>query len=103
MDQQKKSPRKRRRLTRENPETQPHVVEIDNDVEEGQATNSVTTPSITFEQLTREHDVRFYTGFINGDIFKTLFNHLSFRASTMRYWDGAKRTSESSSYCILKG
>ena len=55
--------------------------------------------SLTFEQLTRECDVHFYTGFIKVDIFKALFEHLKFKASSMKYWDGAKKTLKPSSYC----
>ena len=95
-DSQKKLPRKRRRLLGEK---ENEIVEIHSDEEEiDSGSAAACNPSITFEQLTREHDIRFYTGFINGEIFKTLFNHLSFKASSMRYWDGSKKTFESSSY-----
>lgn len=47
---------------------------------------------LTFAQLTREHDVHFYTGFIKVGMFETLFEHLKFKASSMKYWDGVKRT-----------
>ena len=43
-------------------------------------------------------DVRFYTpGFINTEIFQSLFKYLSLKASTMQYWNGVKKTSKSSS------
>ena len=99
MDRQKESPSKRRRLLRESHSKENEIVEIDNDEEEIDSGSAVAfKPSITFEQFTCEHDIRFYTGFINGEIFKTLFNHLSFKASSMKYWDGSKKTLESSSY-----
>ena len=42
--------------------------------------------------------VRFYTpGFINTEIFQSLFKYLSLKASTMQYWNGVKKTSKSSS------
>lgn len=54
--------------------------------------------NLTFEQLTREHDVRFYTGFIKTGIFETLFAHLKSKASSMRYWHDEKRTLVSTKY-----
>ena len=40
------------------------------------------SPSMTFEHLTREQDVRFYTGFRSPRIFKTVFEYLYSKAST---------------------
>ena len=51
------------------------------------------SPSFRFEDLTRDSDVRFYTGFINTEIFKTIFNHLLPKTRNMTYWDGHKKTS----------
>ena len=44
--------------------------------------------SFTFEQLTREHDVRFYTGLPSSSAFRLLFGQLSAIAREMHYWTG---------------
>ena len=49
-------------------------------------------PSFRFESLTRDSDVRFYTGFIITNIFKTIFEHLLQKATNMNYWDGPRKT-----------
>ena len=46
-----------------------------------------------FEQLTRECDVKFFTGFESTVMFKAIFNHVKSRAIVMRYWEGQKRAS----------
>ena len=57
------------------------------------------SPSEKFTDLTREYDIRFYTGLINQDLFRTLFEFLKLKASTMTYWDGNKKnTIRSSSF-----
>ena len=43
------------------------------------------SPSGKFTDLTREYDIRFYTGLINQDLFRTLFEFLKLKASTMTY------------------
>ena len=43
------------------------------------------SPSEKFADLTQEYDIRFYTGLINQDLFKTLFEFLKLKASTMTY------------------
>ena len=48
-------------------------------------------PSEYVTDLTREYDIRFYTGLINQDIFRTLFEFLKIKASTMTYGNGNKR------------
>ena len=49
------------------------------------------SPSEKFTDLTREYDIRFYTGLINQDLFRTLFEFLKLKASTVT-WDGNKKT-----------
>ena len=54
-----------------------------------------TTPcyfAMQFEHLTREYDVRFYTGFESPEIFSAVFDFVKVKASIMTYWDGTKRT-----------
>ena len=43
-------------------------------------------------QLTRDADVQFYTGLSNTNVCKTLFDHLSRKASVMHYWKGPRYT-----------
>ena len=43
------------------------------------------SPSEKFADLTQEYDIRFYTGLINQDLFKTLFEFLKLKASAMTY------------------
>ena len=50
------------------------------------------SPSKNFTDITRECDIRFYTGLINKDLFRTLFEFFQLKASTMTYWDGNKKT-----------
>ena len=43
-------------------------------------------------QLTRDADVQFYTGLSNANVYKTLFDHLSPKASVMHYWKEPRQT-----------
>ena len=43
-----------------------------------------------FAQLTRESDVRFFTGLPGTNIFKILYDHLLPKATLMSYWYGTK-------------
>ena len=43
-------------------------------------------------QLTRDADVKCYTGLSNTNVHKTLFDHLSSKASVMHYWKGPRQT-----------
>ena len=56
------------------------------------------SPSAKFTDLTREYDIRFYTGLIDQDNLRTLFEFLKLKASTMTYWDENKKTIKSSSF-----
>lgn len=47
-------------------------------------------PCLTFEQLTRDCDVRLFTGFQNASCFKLVFDFLQPSAVTMVYWKGSK-------------
>ena len=58
----------------------------------------IFSSSKTFANIMRNCDVRFYTGFINTEIFQSLFNYLSLKTFTMRYWDGIKKTSKTSTF-----
>ena len=47
-----------------------------------------------FEQLTRELEVKVYTGLPSSETFKFLFNCLSEKARSMQYWRGGKQTTK---------
>ena len=49
-----------------------------------------------FEQLTRECDVKFYTGIPSTAAFRCLFDHLSPKARNMQYWRGPRQTERES-------
>lgn len=42
-------------------------------------------------QLSREADVRFYTGFDSNEMFQLIFDYVKVKASLMTYWDGSKK------------
>ena len=52
---------------------------------------SVTVP-MRFEQITRESDVKFFTGLPSTEAFRCLFDYLLPKAKAMQYWRGAKQT-----------
>ena len=52
---------------------------------------SVTVP-MRFEQITRESDVKFFTGLPSTEAFRCLFDYLLPKAKTMQYWRGARQT-----------
>ena len=51
--------------------------------------------SLTFAQLTREHDVNKYTG-LSVESFKLVFDHVKEKAAVMHYWRGPKGTGDTS-------
>jgi hypothetical protein len=51
-----------------------------------------STIPMRFEQLTRESDVKFFTGLPSTESFKGLFDYLLPKAESMQYWRGAKQT-----------
>ena len=54
---------------------------------------SVSVP-MQFEQLTRELEVRVYTGLPSPETFQFLFDYLSEKARSMQYWRGGKQTTK---------
>ena len=60
---------------------------------ERQMDYSVSVP-LQFEQLTREMEVKVYTGLPSTETFKFLFDHLSENAQCMQYWRGGKQTTK---------
>ena len=77
----------------------PNLEECNDDSEgtdEGMETDtdySVSVP-MQFEQLTRELEVRVYTGLPSPETFKFLFDYLSEKARSMQYWRGGKQTTK---------
>ena len=51
-------------------------------------------PGFSFEQLTREQDVKLYTGFESAVMFQLIFNHLRPLATHMQYWKGERSPDE---------
>ena len=106
---QKKSPKKRkanklqeagsaRSLFPSSKESKQDPEESDSDDEEmeADADYSVSVP-MQFEQLTREMEVKVYTGLPSPKAFEFLFDYLSPKARFMQYWRGGKQTRKESS------
>ena len=92
----KQSPRKRRKLVyrqqilNDAPSTKSQTKSKRGEPKE--AATQCTIESFTFTQLTREIDVRFFTGFPNTETFEMVFNQLKPKAANMHYWRGLKET-----------
>ena len=56
-------------------------------------------PSFTFAHITRETDVRFFTGFCSSLMFKFVFDHLEVKARSMLYWKGYHQTVKEKPAC----
>ena len=50
-----------------------------------------------FGQLTREFEVKLYTGIPSTEAFQSLFNHLCPKARNFEYWRGSQQTQRESS------
>ncbi|XP_074656816.1 uncharacterized protein LOC141910027 [Tubulanus polymorphus] len=48
------------------------------------------TSCVAFDEMTRDVDVKFFTGFDNRATLKTIFNFLSEKAACMVYWKGGQ-------------
>ena len=98
-EQQTPSSKKRRKVARVDLNNIPSTTcasssaEWPANVDEIAQDNSVY-PSMKFEQITRESDVRFFTGLRTTTVFKFIFDWLLFKAVHMQYWRGAKTTTE---------
>lgn len=55
------------------------------------------SPGLKFEQLTRESEVKLYTGFKNPVTFKLIFEYLQPKALNMTYWKGESQLQQESS------
>ena len=64
-----------------------NVAEDDND-----ASIPTLHVSMNFEFLTREADVRFYTGFHSCETFKLIFDNVPPKAHVMLYWEGPENS-----------
>ena len=68
--------------------------DADMDVASSAKTEASLPVPLQFEQLTREFDVRFYTGLTSTESFKCVFDYLLPKAMNMQYWRGPKQTEE---------
>ena len=91
-DTKKKSPVKRKARTKINPTPDKRKSTETTSCSKEQEPQLLTRSAMTFEQLTRESDVKFYTGFRSTELFKFVFNFLLIKAVNMRYWKGEKQT-----------
>ncbi|XP_028416844.1 uncharacterized protein LOC114541054 [Dendronephthya gigantea] len=100
------SPKKRRRInisTSEEPgeDTEMQQLEQHSGPESSDTIDSDFEPPslmvpLRFEQLTRECDVKFYTGIPSTEAFHCIFEHLSPKALHMQYWRGTQQTQRES-------
>ena len=101
----KKSPKRRRRLERKTEEipkkraTTSEVAACENT--EAEEKIDVKVP-MQFSQLTRDADVRLFTGISDTLTFKFLFGELVKDAKDMTYWKGEKQTTEPSSSKLVE-
>lgn len=92
------SPKKRRIVNRMQKQSSASKTTTDSDSSEESdqelPTESDPTAKIPprFEQLTREFEVKFYTGLPSTACFKCVFDFLVPKAQNMQYWRGAKQT-----------
>lgn len=95
-DDIKKSPIKRRIIVRHANEVKEQEMKNENEEPnpDVQGNDRNTGPCITFDQLTKDADVKLFTGLANAGVFKALFEFLSPKAITMVYWRGPKQTSK---------
>ena len=93
-DESKKSPKKRNAPTRiETPSSSKSKKQKMSREEEGESSCSSTQPiPLSFTQVTRESDVRCFTGFKSTEMFKYIFSSVEKKASYMLYWKGSKQT-----------
>ena len=91
-DTKKKSPVKRKARTKVNPTPSKRTSTETASWSKDPEPQILTCGAMTFEQLTREADVKFYTGFRSTDLFKLMFNFLLVKAINMRYWKGENQT-----------
>ena len=62
--------------------------------EEHNAKQTLSLPvPMQFAHLSRQYDVRFYTGLTSTETFRALFDHVEVKARVMSYWQGPKSSS----------
>ena len=57
--------------------------------------------AMEFHHITRDYDVRFFTGLTSSVTFKSLYDLIFRKANAMSYWQGLKRTGKRSHSEIL--
>ena len=89
----KRSPHRRRKINRATVEV-PCKRIAPNEIKESSNDSQSTFQKIPmyFGQITRESDVKLFTGIKDTATFKFLFDQLSFNANNMKYWRGEKLT-----------
>eukprot|EP00112_Aurelia_sp_Birch-Aquarium-sp1_P011603 Seg2438.2 transcript_id=Seg2438.2/GoldUCD/mRNA.D3Y31 product="hypothetical protein" protein_id=Seg2438.2/GoldUCD/D3Y31 len=103
----KKSPHRRRRMVRNVAEVaSKKPVELDEMPAINEEINDEVPPlrmPMTFQQIMRESNVRFFTGLCDTITFKFIFDKLLTDAKSMKYWKGEKLTSNAESSIARKG
>ena len=89
-DQQTPSPKKRRKLDLVGIPPATLTASIPTSKEDETVEDNTAYPSLKLEQITREADVRFFTGLRSTIIFKFLFDRPLSKAENMQYWRGAR-------------
>lgn len=102
--QLKKSPYKRRKIKRENVDASlKRSAPEDSTEHEIYSEESTMKISMHFAQITRESDVKVFTGIKDPKTFKFIFEQLSVNARNMNYWRGEKLTPSEIGFGERKG
>lgn len=101
-DDRKKSPRKRRKLEWHTTETPANILSESHAQSTSQSPPEDRGPSLKFEQLTRDCDVRLFTGFQNAESFALIFEFLYPNVITMNYWKGRKQIGTISEKSVVR-
>ena len=106
--QHQKSPKKRKTVGKtdvKGAHDEPEDIELEDEEMEGpdqQGSDSsdpeehLTSIPFQFEQLTREFEVKLYTGIPSTEAFQSLFSHLCPKARNMQYWRHSQQTQRQS-------
>ena len=92
-----KSPKKRRKLSYKPTSTVTSLTDIKLESNENDKTVQCSfsiKAALVFANLTRDNDVKFFTGFSDRSVFELVFNGLSIKASDMHYWKGLSNTTK---------
>jgi len=110
-DNTKQSPRKRRKLNLHPPVPSTSTCTTTHSISEITESKIETSeiyqqelpgPCLKFEQLTRDSDVRLFTGFQNADCFALVFEFLKPTAINMTYWKGPKQMTTMTERTVIR-